>query len=490
MSLTARFQLLLAIFGVSVVVNVLVSVVCIHFYIRVASDRFAALTLTVRDTEQIRALVEDLLSDLRDTPGREASLRNYRFRVLHEKIVRRVADLSPPRDDEEARAMKGHLAELAGELASLAEGFVERVEAGDIDAATAMLNEGPLGATGREMQRLLDSFSRESDLVVTDASREVARQESLVAAILTGNALLAFLLAAAGVHLVRNWVLKPVAALKLAAEHHAAGDLDYRIAEHSADELGTLSREVNRMADSLLEIQRRMVEQERMAAIGEVASTVAHNIRNPLAGIRASAQSSLADLPEGSDMHGLQMSILETVDSLSKWLRELLLVSKPITLERRVVTVREVVESVRQVLSSAAQRRGIRMEVEERTPGCRVYADPMRLEQAVLSILDNAIEASPAGETVRIEIDRPDAGGVVALSVCDRGPGIPPEIMHRVASAYFSTKPGGTGIGLHLARRTIQAHGGDLEFENTPSGGTRVVVRIPAHDDGPTHQAA
>jgi signal transduction histidine kinase len=479
MSLTARFQLLLAIFGVSVVVNVLVSVVCIHFYIRVASERFAALTLTVRDTEQVRALVDDLLTDLRDIPQRDASLRNYRFRVLHEKIVSRVADLKPPRDDDEARAMKGQLVALASQLAMLAEGFVEHVERGAADEALALLGDGPLESAAGEMERLLDAFSRDSDLVVTDASRDVARQESLVAAVLSGNALLAFLLAAAGVHLVRNWVLKPVGALKLAAEHHAAGDLDYRIAEHSNDELGTLSREINRMADSLIEIQRRLVEQERMAAIGEVASTVAHNIRNPLAGIRASAQSSLADLPEDGDQYRLQLSILQTVDSLSKWLRELLMVSKPITLERRAVVLRDVVESVLSVLAPAAQRRGIRMVVDEAQPGCEVYADAMRLEQAVLSILDNAVEASPTGETVRIEIDRPATGGMVELRIGDRGPGIPPEIMHRVASAYFSTKPGGTGIGLHLAKRTLQAHGGSLEFENDPAGGTRVVVRIP-----------
>ena len=296
-------------------------------------------------------------------------------------------------------------------------------------------------------------------------------------------------LAAAGVYLVRSWVLSPIAKLQTAAEHHADGDLQYRIDIRRDDELGTLSREINTMAASLIEIQRRLVEQERLAAIGEVTSSVAHNIRNPLAGIRASAQSSLGELADDSPLKDPLIQIIETVDSLNRWLRELLLVSKPIELQRESVHLVELVERVLAVSQTSAQRRQIRFVLSQSPQTLEAAIDAPRVEQALLVIIDNAVEASPTGAEIRIEFSPASDPAMAEIRVIDAGTGIDPKILQQIGSAYFSTKPGGTGIGLHLARRTIQAHGGSLEFANNPTAGTTVTIRLPVAEPVPKAEA-
>jgi len=479
MSLRAKFQLLLAVFGVSIVANVLISVWCIGVYMEQATSRFHVLMSDVQRIDSIRGLLDDLVDELEGRAERTGALDDARYRVLHRRIKEQLAEL-PASDDPQRRQSRDRLVELSALLSDRSEQYVVLLQAGRRDEATELLAATIEREYAAPMRKELGRIAGQSSTSITRTSQDVNDKQALVTAVLSLNALVAFLLAAAGVHLVRNWVLKPVAALKTAAERHAAGDLQYRIPRHSSDELGTLSREVNRMADSLAVIQRRLLEQERLAAVGEVASSVAHNIRNPLASIRASAQSSVKDSPSDGDIRANQVRIIETVDSLNRWLRELLMVNMPIELECRAVVVRALVDRVVEVTRSFAERRGIHFQVEESPTGCMAQVDASRIEQALLAVVSNAVEASPAGVVVRIAIGRrPEPPERVELRVIDSGPGIPPAILDRVASPYFTTKPGGTGMGLHLARRIVQAHKGAIEFQNNAGGGTTVTLWLP-----------
>jgi signal transduction histidine kinase len=402
--------------------------------------------------------------------------------MLIRQVGQAITDLPESADDGPGRGSNERLQELAARLSEAGDQYVQLMDAGQVSQAREALASRVKAECVEPMRRALTEISLESDSDLRRTAAAVGESEGLVTTILAVNAVLAFLLAAAGVHLVRNWVLKPIGALMTAAEQHASGNLEHRIEHIPPDELGTLSREVNRMADSLIRIQQRLLEQERMAAIGEVTSTVAHNIRNPLAGIRAEAQSSMIDLSETSELAARQTTIVKMVDSLNRWLRELLQVSQPIELDCRSVRVAELVARVTDVLRASAERRGVRFVVDECPPGCLARVDPPRLEQAILTVVDNALDASPAGAEVRIETGgRWD--GWIEVRVVDRGPGIPPEVLSRVASPYFSTKPGGTGIGLYLAKRVVQAHGGTLEFQSDADTGTTVIMRLPAATD-------
>jgi len=477
MSLRNRFRLLLGIFGVSVVANVLVSVWCIHIYVGEAIGRFELLTFSLWHTDRVRRLIDDLVTDLRQRPERH--VRDARYRTLNREIGRAIDELPFSVGQPQDRAQLGRLRALTAELSSASEAYVELLDAGSLPEARALLETRIIADRVQPIHRVLANIGLESDAMLRRTAAAIGDEEARITTILTLNAVAAFLLAAVGVHLVRNWVLRPVRALTEAAEHHASGDLSYRIHEIPRHELGVLSREVNRMADSLLEIQNRLLEQERMAAIGEVTSTVAHNIRNPLAGIRASAQSCLADLPESGDLPERQADIVRTVDSLNRWLRELLQVTQPIELECRSTPLRELVGRVTAVLESEAQRRGIRFVIDESPPGCVARVDPPRIEQAVLTVVINALDASPADAEVRVQIRRQAGSDWALLEVVDSGPGVPPDVLERIASPYFSTKPGGIGIGLYLTRRVVQAHGGALGFRNNPDRGTTVTLRLP-----------
>lgn len=481
MSLRNRFRLLLAIFGISVVANVLVSVWCIHIYVGEAITSFETLTVSQRGANRAVRLTEELAAELESRPAREA--RDTRYQMLARQIIQALEELPGREDDAAGGQARAEIRHQAQALLESADRYVELVDAGDLDQARALLAGEVLAHGVVPLQEALARSALQSDTQLTQTSASIGKKEAFVTTMLSVNAVAAFLLAAVGVHLVRNWVLKPIALLTTAAEEHAAGRLEYRITEIPRDELGTLSREVNRMADSLLEIQHRLIEQERMAAIGEVTSTVAHNIRNPLAGIRALAQSSLSDLPADSEVEARQASIVKTVDSLNRWLRELLQVSQPIELDCRPTEVGEAIRRVTEVLRANAERRDIRFVVKQTPARLTARIDTPRVEQMLLTIVANALEASPASETVTIEADQPeDAAGYVELRVRDRGPGIEPAVLERIASAYFSTKPGGTGIGLYLAKRVVRAHGGTLTFENNPDQGTTVAVRLPAAD--------
>jgi signal transduction histidine kinase len=478
MTIQSRFRLLLLIFGVSVVGNALVSVWCIHIYMDEAASRWHSLTTSLQSAEQARHVLDELGLDLQQRSAQAGvadAPREERYRVLYGRVQRLIEQL-PTRGDNAAPA--GRLSELAASLGERCETYVDLLAEGRKGRAEQFLDEDITTASIMPMHNSLANFSQHSDEALRETSSAVYQKEATVTVILAVNAIVAFLLAATGVHLVRNWVLKPIGALKAAAAAYASGNLDYRIPDVSRDELGALSNQVNRMADSLGAIQRQLVEQERLVAVGEVTSTLAHNIRNPLASIRAMAQSMLTELPADS-AHKFQLeTILATVDSTNRWIRELLHVSKPIELSCRDMNLSELVTRVISILQPSARQRGSTLQLSEASAGLSARIDGPRIEQALLSVAGNAIEASPAGSVVDIRVAAQNARSV-ELCVVDRGQGIPEKVMKNIASPYFSTKPGGTGIGLYLARRTVQAHGGSLEFHNNAEGGTTVVLRLP-----------
>jgi signal transduction histidine kinase len=483
MSLQNKFRFLLIVFGVSVIANMLVSVWCIRVYLDNAAGQFTAHMSSAAQTNEIRSQIDDFLSDLAnyaDAPGDETrrALKSTCF-----EIERRIRALTSGPASRSAPRQRELLLSHAAGLQLACEQYMRFVEDGAMESARRVLVEQVEQASATPMRTLLTNLAQAENVAITNTTADMEATQASVTALLSANAVAAFVLAAIGVFLVRNWVLKPVDALKTAAEEHARGNLFHRVPNPSRDELGVLSRTVNRMADSLIEIQKRLVQQERLAALGEVTSTVAHNIRNPLAGIRASAQAAMLDLDPQSDSHRRQMQIVETVDSLNQWVKRLLLVNQPLQLRCRRTPVRELVHGVLRSQQSNAERRNVRFAVGGLDDDCCVHVDAHHIEQALQVVIDNAIDASPEGGMISITADRAaGSDGWMDLRVTDQGPGIPQEVKERIASPYFTTKPGGTGIGLHLAKKAVESHGGDIQFDSGEAGGTTVTLRLPARD--------
>ena len=497
MSLRAKFHILLAIFGLAVTLNGAIAVICVKVYIDVATERFHLLSSDVHRVDVVRTTLDDLILELDQRTRREKPLTDDRHRILCREIIQQVAELreaaaqiaavtgDAPVPDAAAPETRTRLSELADQLDERCIQLMELLRDERFTDAGVYLTVQIKGETIGGLRRALAGVSQQSNTLISKTAEGLAGAQRAVTFILAVTAIVMLALVAGFIHLVRRWMLRPVEAIGLATMRHAAGDLEYRIPNHSRDELGVLSRQVNEMADSLAAIQRRMVEQSRLAAVGEVASSIAHNIRNPLAAIRATMEHWRNRADGDTAMCESLSKAIDTTDALNKWLHELLTVNAPIDLKYETILVRDLVDRVVAVTGTFAERRGVRLEVEHHETIVEIQADISRIRGALTVLLDNAIEASPPGSSVRLLVSGTSPPDCVELRVIDHGTGIPEEIRAQLAKPFVTNKPGGTGIGLFTARRAVQAHGGAIEFIPNPDRGTSVILTVPIlpHDE-------
>lgn len=234
-----------------------------------------------------------------------------------------------------------------------------------------------------------------------------------------------------------------------------------------------LERRVEERSAALADAQRTLLEQERLAAIGRLASGVAHEVNNP-AGVILGRAALLLDDPAGLPP--------EVVDDLRVMARQaerikaitgaLLRLGRPNRGERARVELATVARSAMDLARREADTRGVRVELSG--PGLGLDADAAALEQVVYNLLRNAIQASPTGGTVRVVVD--DRG----LAVEDDGPGLAPDALPHLFEPFFTTKPlgEGTGLGLAVAHGIVREHGGELVATAASGGGARFEVRL------------
>lgn len=304
---------------------------------------------------------------------------------------------------------------------------------------------------------------------------------------LLASLIIVILVCVLGVILLRRWVVHPVRELREAADKLAKGDFSYRVRVSGQDELGQLSAEVNHMADMISSMQEERVDRERLAAAGEVVRRLAHNLRNPLAGIRSLAELTRSDLPQDSLTRENQDRILQTVDRFEHWLAGLLSATTPLRIVPQPVPIagwlNGLVESLRP--SATAKGVGIRVDVD-RAPPTALF-DPHHMEQALVGIITNAIQASPTGAEISITASTCEDGKTWELGVADRGPGVPDKLVDKIFRPYFTTKRDGTGIGLAVAKQVVEQHAGRIRVESAFSGlqttsgglGARFLLSLP-----------
>lgn len=281
-------------------------------------------------------------------------------------------------------------------------------------------------------------------------------------------------------HSVRRDFVRPMGGITDGARRISEGDLNHQISVQGVEETRELARAINEMAARLATSQAALVESERQAALGSLVPVVAHNIRNPLATIRASAQL----LDEGSaseEISDVKASIIETVDRLGRWVSALvsyLHPLKPAPIEAKPAAM---VDAAFDLLSLRMQERDLRLEKSGWDESACVRADPDLMEQAFYSILSNAVDASPDGAAVRVGICR--EGRDLLVSIEDEGIGMPFQPEPGGLTPGPSTKRFGTGLGIPVAYKVCKAHGWQLEFTKSAHGGTRVEFRAPVAEE-------
>ncbi len=240
------------------------------------------------------------------------------------------------------------------------------------------------------------------------------------------------------------------------------------------DEIGALARSLDETHRRLLDEMEKRRRSERLAALGRVATSLAHEVKNPAAAIRLHADL-LAEVVDPEDRSSLDL-IREEVDRISDLVNQWLFVARPEPPRRERRDLAELVRRVLERLAVQFEHAGVSASFAGRDE-VPVWIDEARIGQVLRNLLINAMQAMPEGGEIRVDLANREAGA--ALRIRDGGPGFSAEALRRWREPFYSKREGGMGLGLTLAGEVMEAHGGSLEISNDPAGGAVVICHFP-----------
>lgn len=310
----------------------------------------------------------------------------------------------------------------------------------------------------------------------------VERYQVLAVAAAGALVILAVLLVA-----LAGLIQRPLVELTRKIERVREGDLHVRVdfADRN-DEIGRLGRDFNEMVRQLRESreqleqmhQTQMSRAEHLATLGELAAGLAHEVRNPLAGIAGAVDILGRDLPASNPNRPIVADVQQEVRRIQNLLAELLDYARPRPPEIRPADLNATVEHAVQLARQQVASRPI----EVRFVPCAVPLvahDPVQMERVLLNLMLNAFQAIGEEGLVVVEIEQDEGKGVAAVIVRDSGHGISPDHLPNIFRPFYTTKRKGTGLGLSLSRRIVEQHGGRIEVRSILGKGTEFTIRLP-----------
>ncbi len=285
--------------------------------------------------------------------------------------------------------------------------------------------------------------------------------------------------------LIRRVILSRLTQVVSTMRTIAAGDLSRTLEVNATDEIGELAKHVNLMTEGLKSCQVRLLQAERLAALGELSAAVAHGLINPLAGIRAAAQLAREDARAGADVADALEEVITEVDRLDRRVKDLLDFSRPFEPHLEAVHPGEVIRRAAAIMEHAMREAHVQLDLSLAPDVPQVWWDAEQMEEVLVALLANAVEAMPGGGTLTVRGRLvPEAAGVecLVIEIEDRGMGIRSEDLPQVFDLFFTSKPGGTGLGLPLARKIVEKHGGRIAMASAPGEGTTVRLMFPCLD--------
>jgi signal transduction histidine kinase len=242
-----------------------------------------------------------------------------------------------------------------------------------------------------------------------------------------------------------------------------------------------LDRVVERVREAVSRLQqqqRDLLRAEQMAAIGQLAASIAHEVRNPLTGIKLLVGAARKQQPAG----GLSAEDLEfihgEIERLEKKVQALLEFARPSEPVRAPCDLREVVHQALHLVDIRARQLAVRCDVDLPARAVPAEVDRDQLTSVLVNLFLNALDAMPQGGTMTVAL-HPGPDGAIRLTVCDTGPGIAPGVAGRLFTPFTSTKKTGTGLGLSISQRIVCDHGGTLTGSNRPEGGACFTIALP-----------
>jgi signal transduction histidine kinase len=270
------------------------------------------------------------------------------------------------------------------------------------------------------------------------------------------------------------------------------GDFSRRIVVGGRDEIGDLARSFDEMTGELLrarermeEANRKLVQAEKLASIGRLSATIAHEIRNPLTSVKLNIQKVAAnERADPAEVEHLSIA-KEGIAQIEKFVKDLLSFTRVSELQRERFSLEQVLEESLKVLRDAFRDKGIAVETSY-APGLPpALVDGDKLRQVFLNVLRNAWEALDEGGRVDVALDLDTGHGRprFRVRITDDGPGVPRANRESIFEPFFTTKPSGFGLGLANARKIVEQHNGTIRLARRKGGGSQFVVCLPCEED-------
>jgi signal transduction histidine kinase len=325
----------------------------------------------------------------------------------------------------------------------------------------------------------------QTSIVVNDFTymlRQINIRTTLIAAF-------AFLLMFAVTLFTVNRLNKPLRQLSFAAEQVASGDLTVHLERGGNDEVARLTKSFNTMTKKLAVhklLEDKLRDLERRAILAEMAANLAHEIRNPLNLINLTAdhlghEYMPSDEERKKSYAELIAALKAEVQHLNKMVGEFLVIGRPSRLKKSRFSLAELFDQLLVIVKQQLVAKQIALNING-DPALEIKADIEQMRLVFLNLILNAIEAVNVSGVISVNVMSADLGSIL-IQLVDNGPGIAEENLERIFDAYFSKRPGGTGLGLALARRIIEEHGGTIKAGNSAAGGAKFDIVLPVSAD-------
>lgn len=269
----------------------------------------------------------------------------------------------------------------------------------------------------------------------------------------------------------------------------ATGDLSVRMPDRGNDEIGQLMRGFNSMVSTLDKTQnelqvchyQQMERAERLASIGEMAAGLAHEIKNPLAGIGGAIDVLADDYSQGDPRREIMRQIKGQINRLNKTVTDLLYFGKPGDPEFADIDINSLIQQTLLFSAQHPEAKNIKL-IEELTSNLPlVWGDQKQLQQVLLNIMINGLQAMPDGGDLTVQTDqvRHDEQDWLRIKICDTGPGLSADEIKNIFIPFYTTKTQGTGLGLPICRQLVKSHGGTLEVDAGLGEGACFTIELP-----------
>jgi signal transduction histidine kinase len=453
------------------------------------NSTYLPLTMGTSDIRATQLVFNTQMDRLFDDPNQSVTrdwidaARRYRPTTLRRlvKLISKSLETDIAADEAE------FLSEMSRRLKQVERRYVENetkfsqlyslMDTGRTDEAQTSIER--LKRVERLLDKVLAGIGEEVGRHITETTEDAEREgmrATLGLAVLT----LAALLIGAAIVISTNRLLAPLRRLQEAVARVSRGELRTRIEVQRQDEIGALAADFNQMTNALAERDQMLIRSERLATAGKMAAQVTHEIRNPLSSLALNAElleEELVKAPDSAESQALLRAMQDEIERLTGITESYLRFARLPAPEPDFEDLNITVEAALDFMSGEfhEQRTEVRAELDPDLEP--VLFDRGQLRQALINLLRNAVESMPEGGVVTVTTRSGE--GEAQLLVTDSGPGIPTENRHQIFDTFYTTKSGGTGLGLPLVRQICVAHGGNVEYEDSNGKGSCFVISLP-----------